>query len=54
MEHYKQQLTEAYNQYSDAIFRYCYFKISPKPNKEDFMRHAVPSMESHVALNPGT
>lgn len=35
MEHYKQQLTEAYNQYSDAIFRYCYFKISDREKALD-------------------
>jgi hypothetical protein len=26
----------------------------PVPNKEDFMWHVVPSMKSHVALNPVT
>ncbi len=35
MEHYKQQLTEAYNQYSDAIFRYCYFRISDREKALD-------------------
>jgi hypothetical protein len=28
-------------------------RLQRKPNKEDFMWHAVPSMKSHVALHPG-
>ena len=29
-------------------------EINSNANKEDFMWHVVPSMETHVALNPGT
>lgn len=35
MDKYKQTLTEAYNEYSDAIFRYCFFKISDREKALD-------------------
>jgi RNA polymerase sigma-70 factor (ECF subfamily) len=38
MEQNKQKLTEAYNEYSDAIFRYCYFKISDREKALDFVQ----------------
>lgn len=38
MEKHKQILTEAYNEYSDAIFRYCFFKISDREKALDFVQ----------------
>lgn len=37
MEQRKQKFTESYNQYADAIFRYCYFKISDREKATDFV-----------------
>lgn len=37
MEQRKQKFTEAYDQYSDAIFRYCFFKISNREKATDFV-----------------
>lgn len=37
MEQLKKQLTEAYNEHSDAIFRYCFFRISDKEKALDFV-----------------
>lgn len=34
----KQKLADAYNEYSDAIFRYCYFKISDREKALDFVQ----------------
>lgn len=36
MEQRKQKFTEAYKEYGDAIFRYCFFKISNKDKALDF------------------
>ncbi len=38
MDQHKQKLTEAYNEYSDAIFRYCFFKISDREKAIDFVQ----------------
>lgn len=37
MEERKQKFIESYNEYKDAIFRYCYFKISDKEKATDFV-----------------
>lgn len=37
MEQRKQKFTEAYNEYGDAIFRYCLFKISDREKATDFV-----------------
>lgn len=38
MEQHKQLLTSAYNEYSDAIFRYCLYKISDREKALDFVQ----------------
>ena len=38
MEKNKQKFTEAYNEYSDAIFRYCLYKISDREKALDFVQ----------------
>ena len=38
MEQYKQKFTEAYGEYSDALFRYCFFKISDREKALDFVQ----------------
>lgn len=48
MEQYKQQLTEAYNQYSDAIFRYCYFRISDREKAIDFVSETFTRMWQYL------
>lgn len=37
MELRKQKFTESYNEYSDAIFRFCFFKISDREKATDFV-----------------
>lgn len=37
MEKHKKILTEAYEEYSQAIFRYCFFKISDREKALDFV-----------------
>jgi RNA polymerase sigma-70 factor (ECF subfamily) len=37
MEDRKQKFTKAYNEYGDAIFRYCFFKISNREKALDFV-----------------
>lgn len=37
MEHNKQILTNAYEKYGDAIFRYCFFRISDREKALDFV-----------------
>ncbi len=48
MEHYKQQLTEAYGLYSDAIFRYCYFRISDREKALDFVAETFTRMWQYL------
>lgn len=38
MDKHKQKLTEAYTEHSDAIFRYCLFKISDREKALDFVQ----------------
>lgn len=38
MDKRKQKFTESYNEYSDAIFRYCFFKISDREKALDFVQ----------------
>lgn len=38
MNELEQKLLSAYNQYADAIFRHCYFRVSDKGKAEDIMQ----------------
>lgn len=38
MEHHTTQLTQAYEEYGDAIFRYCFYKISDREKALDFVQ----------------
>lgn len=36
----EKQFTEAYNTYADAIYRYCYYRVSDREKAEDYMQEA--------------
>jgi RNA polymerase sigma-70 factor (ECF subfamily) len=38
MEQLKEKLTESYDEFGDAIFRYCFFKISDREKALDFVQ----------------
>lgn len=44
MEHYTKQITEAYMNHADAIFKYCYFRISDREKALDFVAETFTRM----------
>ena len=48
MEQHTQKLTEAYTQYSDAIFRYCFFRIGDREKALDFVAETFTRMWQYL------
>jgi RNA polymerase sigma-70 factor (ECF subfamily) len=44
MEQYTKQITEAYKNHADAIFKYCYFRISDREKALDFVAETYTRM----------
>ena len=48
MEQHKQQLTEAYEAFSDDIFRYCFFRISDREKALDLVSETYVRMWQYI------
>ncbi len=48
MEQLKNQLTEAYKEHGDAIFRYCFFRISDREKALDFVSETFIRMWKYI------
>jgi|SRR3989344_1931016 len=45
----ERQFTEAYDAYSDAIFRYCYYRVFDRDKAKDFMQEAYCRTWKYIA-----
>src|SRR5437868_4029919 len=48
-DHPEQGLTEAYDQYADAIFRHCYFRLGNRERSKELMQEAFCKAWEHLS-----